>query len=34
MLVLFIIFMPKGILGGALEAMQGKKSVPASAQRA
>jgi branched-chain amino acid transport system permease protein len=34
MLVLFIIFMPKGILGGALEAIQRKKSIPASAQRA
>lgn len=34
MLVLFIIFMPKGILGGALEAMQRKKSVPAHMQSA
>jgi len=34
MLVLFIIFMPKGILGGALEAIQRRKSVPAGAQRA
>jgi branched-chain amino acid transport system permease protein len=34
LLVLFIIYMPKGILGGALEAMQRKKSMPASAQRA
>ena len=34
MLVLFIIFMPKGILGGALEAMQRKKSMPAHTQSA
>ena len=34
MLVLFIIYMPKGILGGALEAMQRKKSMPAAAQNA
>jgi len=34
MLVLFIIYMPKGILGGALEAMQRKKPAPASAARA
>jgi len=34
MLVLFIIYMPKGILGGALEAMQRRKPVPAEAQRA
>ena len=34
MLVLFIIYMPKGILGGALEAMQRKKSGPANAQSA
>lgn len=34
MLVLFIIYMPKGILGGALEAIQRKKATPASAQRA
>jgi len=34
MLVLFIIFMPKGILGGALEAMQRKKPLSASAQNA
>jgi hypothetical protein len=34
MLVLFIIYMPKGILGGALEAMQRKKQVPADTQRA
>lgn len=34
MLVLFIIFMPKGILGGALEAMQRRKSLPAGAQNA
>ncbi len=32
MLVLFIIYMPKGILGGTLEALQGKKPVTASAQ--
>ena len=34
MLVLFIIYMPKGILGGALEAIQRKKAAPAGAQRA
>ena len=34
MLVLFIIFMPKGILGGALEAMQRRKSLSAGAQNA
>jgi len=34
MLVLFIIFMPKGILGGAQEFMQRKKSVPAATQGA
>ena len=34
MLVLFIIYMPKGILGGALEAMQRKKPPAAQAQRA
>jgi branched-chain amino acid transport system permease protein len=34
MLVLFIIFMPKGILGGALEAMHRRTSAPAGAQRA
>jgi branched-chain amino acid transport system permease protein len=34
MLVLFIIFMPKGILGGALEAMRRRKSPLAGAQRA
>jgi branched-chain amino acid transport system permease protein len=34
MLVLFIIFMPKGILGGALQAMQVRKALPAGAQRA
>jgi branched-chain amino acid transport system permease protein len=35
MLVLFIIYMPKGILGGALEALQRRKPVPSgSAQRA
>ena len=34
MLVLFIIYMPKGILGGALEAIQRRKPVPAEAQRA
>jgi branched-chain amino acid transport system permease protein len=34
MLVLFIIFMPKGILGGALEVMRRKKSVSVSALRA
>lgn len=34
MLVLFIIFMPKGILGGAMEAMRGKKAAAAGAQRA
>jgi branched-chain amino acid transport system permease protein len=34
MLVLFIIFMPKGILGGALEAIRRKKSVSVSALRA
>jgi branched-chain amino acid transport system permease protein len=34
MLVLFIIYMPKGILGGALEAMQRWKSDPAKARGA
>ncbi len=34
MLVLFIIFMPKGILGGALEAIRRRKSMPASARGA
>ena len=34
MLVLFIIYMPKGILGGALEAMQREKPAPAGSQRA
>ncbi len=34
MLVLFIIFMPKGILGGALEAMQRKKTKLLDAQSA
>jgi len=34
MLVLFIIFMPKGILGGALEAIQRKNPATAGAQRA
>ncbi len=34
MLILFIIFMPKGILGGAIEAVQRKKSMPAAAQSA
>ena len=34
MLVLFIIYMPKGILCGALEAMQRRKSVSAKAQGA
>ena len=34
MLVLFIIYMPKGILGGALEAIQRRKPAPASAQGA
>jgi branched-chain amino acid transport system permease protein len=34
MLVLFIIHMPKGILGGVLEAMRRKKPGPASAQGA
>jgi branched-chain amino acid transport system permease protein len=29
MLVLFIIYMPKGILGGAMEALQRKKSATA-----
>jgi branched-chain amino acid transport system permease protein len=33
MLILFIIYMPKGILGGALEAIQRRKSGAASAQR-
>ena len=34
MLVLFIIYMPKGILGGVLDAMARKKPAAASAQRA
>ena len=34
LLVLFIIFMPKGILGGVIEAVQRKKSMPAGAQNA
>jgi branched-chain amino acid transport system permease protein len=34
MLVLFIIYMPKGILGGALDAMQRKKPAPSDAQPA
>jgi len=34
MLVLFIIYMPKGILGGVLEATQRRKPAPAEAQRA
>ncbi len=34
MLVLFIIFMPKGILGGALEAVKGKKAASPDVQRA
>jgi len=34
MLVLFIIYMPKGILGGVLEALQRKKAMPAAAQNA
>jgi len=34
MLVLFIIFMPKGILGGALEAIRRKKALSVSALRA
>ncbi|MBE0619555.1 MAG: branched-chain amino acid ABC transporter permease [Burkholderiales bacterium] len=34
MLILFIIFMPKGILGGALEAIRRKKPMPVSAQNA
>ena len=32
MLVLFIIYLPKGIIGGALEAMRRRKAAPANAQ--
>ena len=34
MLVLFIIYMPKGILGGALDALQRKKTAPVNSQGA